>query len=154
MDCAQIKQQLFGQASLGISLQSGTSTFANPGNMTTRRWNENFAFLTVLYVLSLTVKCSGDNELPNSSEGNGLDPPEQQSTTGKLERHETTVPYLLSGGERRPATLLRSMSHPASVKLLIEAENEQLVLALEKNEPRGRRSCFSTTDEQFKDNNV
>ncbi|XP_064176797.1 disintegrin and metalloproteinase domain-containing protein 12 [Anguilla rostrata] len=102
--------------------------------MTSRRWNENLAFLTVLYVLSLTVKCSSDNVLPNPSEGNSLDPPKQQSTMGKLERYETTVPFLLLRGEWRPASLLQSMSHPASLKLLIEAESEQLVLALEKNE--------------------
>ncbi|KAJ8404828.1 hypothetical protein AAFF_G00332150 [Aldrovandia affinis] len=102
--------------------------------MTSRRWNENLAFLTALLVLSLTSKCSSDNVLPNPSEGKSLDPAKQQSTMGKLEGYQTTVPFLLLRGERRPASLLQSMSHPASMKLLIEAESEQLVLTLEKNE--------------------
>ncbi|KAJ8264467.1 hypothetical protein GJAV_G00149500 [Gymnothorax javanicus] len=102
--------------------------------MTNRRWNENLAFLTVLCALSSTVKCSSDNALPNPSEGDSVDPSKQQSTKGKLERYETTVPLLLFRGEWRPVSLLQSMSHPASLKFLIEAESEQLVLAVEKNE--------------------
>ncbi|KAI1886983.1 hypothetical protein AGOR_G00201370 [Albula goreensis] len=101
--------------------------------MTSRRWTENLAFSTALLLL-LTSKCSSDNVLPNPFEGKSLDAAKQQSTMGKPEHYETTVPFLLLRGERRPISLLQSMSHPASVKLLIEAESEQLVLALEKNE--------------------
>ncbi|XP_036378407.1 disintegrin and metalloproteinase domain-containing protein 12-like [Megalops cyprinoides] len=101
--------------------------------MTDRRWNETLAFLTALHVLSLAARCYGDNVL-HPPEGKPLDPAKQHSSMGKLEHYETTVPFLLLKGEKKPISLLQSMSHPASLKLLIEAESEQLVLALEKNE--------------------
>ncbi|XP_064173580.1 disintegrin and metalloproteinase domain-containing protein 12-like isoform X1 [Anguilla rostrata] len=99
--------------------------------MSNRRWNDKLAFLTAIHILSLlTAKCSGDS----TSEGKLWASGRPQSTGANLERYETTVPFLLHGEELWPVSLLKSMSHPASVKLLISAEGEQLVLLLEKNE--------------------
>ncbi|KAJ8360194.1 hypothetical protein SKAU_G00167190 [Synaphobranchus kaupii] len=78
--------------------------------------------------------CSSDNVLPHHSEGKHQGSKRLQSAGANLERYDTTVPFLLQGEQRRPISLLKSMSHPASVKVLIEAEGEQLVLVLEKNE--------------------
>ncbi|XP_061084836.1 disintegrin and metalloproteinase domain-containing protein 12-like isoform X2 [Conger conger] len=103
--------------------------------MSNRRWNDKLAFFTIIHILSLlTAKCSSDSILPNQSEGKHWDSRRLRSANANLERHETTVPFLLHGAELRPISLLKSMSHPASVKLLITAEGEQLVLLLEKNE--------------------
>ncbi|XP_071247314.1 disintegrin and metalloproteinase domain-containing protein 12-like, partial [Salvelinus alpinus] len=57
----------------------------------------------------------------------------QQRSTAKLKHYGTTVPLLLVGEEWRPVTLLQSQGHPASLKILIETEEEQLLLTLEKN---------------------
>ncbi|XP_068161483.1 disintegrin and metalloproteinase domain-containing protein 12-like isoform X2 [Antennarius striatus] len=46
----------------------------------------------------------------------------------------TTLPLQLIGRDWKPISELRSQNHPASLKLLIEAEGEQLLLTLEKNQ--------------------
>uniref|UniRef100_W5MM71 ADAM metallopeptidase domain 12 n=1 Tax=Lepisosteus oculatus TaxID=7918 RepID=W5MM71_LEPOC len=103
--------------------------------MTNRRWNENFVFFTALQVLSLvTTRCFTVKPPTEAPEGNILDPSRQQRTLKKLGNYETIVPFLIEDGDHKPISELHFKSHPASVKLLIEAEGEQLLLALEKNE--------------------
>ncbi|KAJ8362501.1 hypothetical protein AAFF_G00371920, partial [Aldrovandia affinis] len=102
--------------------------------MSTRRWSDEFAFWTAIRVLSLlTVKCFGDNALHGQQEGKHWDWRRQPSANAKPERYDTTVPLLLQGEELEPISLLKSKGHPASLRVLIEVEGEQLVLALEKN---------------------
>ncbi|XP_062859695.1 disintegrin and metalloproteinase domain-containing protein 12 [Trichomycterus rosablanca] len=65
---------------------------------------------------------------------NQVNPTNQLGPLGKMEQYVATEPWLLIGLQKRPISLLQSMGHPASLKLLIEAEGEQLLLILEKNE--------------------
>ncbi|XP_075999625.1 disintegrin and metalloproteinase domain-containing protein 12 [Genypterus blacodes] len=85
-----------------------------------------FVFLTTLQALSLTL-CVCDR----SAEG-GLNV--QRRPTAKQKHYGTTVPLQLVGQDWKPVSSLKSQTPPASLKLLIEAEGEQLLLALEKNE--------------------
>ncbi|MED6255157.1 hypothetical protein ATANTOWER_005395, partial [Ataeniobius toweri] len=57
----------------------------------------------------------------------------EQGPTAKLKHSETTVPLQLVGQKWKPVSELKSQSHPVSLKLSVEVEGEQLVLALEKN---------------------
>ncbi|XP_056326080.1 disintegrin and metalloproteinase domain-containing protein 12 [Danio aesculapii] len=57
--------------------------------------------------------------------------PDQHNTS---ERYEVIEPYLLIEGQQRPVSLIKSLGHPASLKVLIEVSGEQLLLALWKNE--------------------
>ncbi|XP_023697553.2 disintegrin and metalloproteinase domain-containing protein 12 isoform X1 [Paramormyrops kingsleyae] len=98
--------------------------------MSNWRWTENFAFLVALHIVLLLIGIT----LANPPEGDRLDGAKQRRTSGKLENLPTTVPFLLQDGELRPLSHLQSKSHPPSLKLLIEAEGQQLLLTLEKNE--------------------
>ncbi|XP_066520571.1 disintegrin and metalloproteinase domain-containing protein 12 [Hoplias malabaricus] len=64
----------------------------------------------------------------------GEENPTDQRPLSKVEHYETTEPWLLIGGKKRPINLLQTMGYPASLKLLIEAEGKQLLLILQKNE--------------------
>ncbi|XP_024280708.1 disintegrin and metalloproteinase domain-containing protein 12 isoform X1 [Oncorhynchus tshawytscha] len=102
--------------------------------MTNWRWT-NFAFLIVFHVLSMsTATGNTDNTLLNLHDGKSLDQSVLHSAVPKPQRYDTTVPLLLEGRQRKPLSQLKSRSHPASLKLVVEAEGEQLVLALEKNQ--------------------
>ncbi|XP_073775008.1 disintegrin and metalloproteinase domain-containing protein 12 isoform X2 [Danio rerio] len=48
--------------------------------------------------------------------------------------YEVIEPYLLIGGQQRPVSHIKSLGHPASLKVLIKVNGEQLLLALWKNE--------------------
>ncbi|XP_053366090.1 disintegrin and metalloproteinase domain-containing protein 12 [Clarias gariepinus] len=52
----------------------------------------------------------------------------------KLEQYETTVPLLLDGEKQHSISWLRSRSPPALLQIMIEAEGQQLILSLKKNE--------------------
>ncbi|XP_066529729.1 disintegrin and metalloproteinase domain-containing protein 12 isoform X1 [Hoplias malabaricus] len=69
-------------------------------------------------------------------EAHSLEERRLRSVVTKLERYHTTVPriLLLEEKERQPISWLRSRSPPASLQILIEAEGQQLILSLEKNE--------------------
>ncbi|XP_055767083.1 disintegrin and metalloproteinase domain-containing protein 19-like [Salvelinus fontinalis] len=91
-------------------------------------------FLIALHVLLITT-CSGEDVRSSNktTEGKPFTTTNQQRSTAKLKHYGTTVPLLLVGKEWRPVTLLQSQGHPASLKILIETEEEQLLLTLEKN---------------------
>nr|XP_023686702.1 disintegrin and metalloproteinase domain-containing protein 12-like [Paramormyrops kingsleyae] len=100
-----------------------------PGDMTIRQWKENFEILTVLYLLSLSARCSS-GDVPPSPTGGGRPGGSRRGPAA----HSTTEPFLIMHGERQPLSLLTAMSHPASVMVSLEAEETQLLLMLEKNE--------------------
>nr|XP_057918322.1 disintegrin and metalloproteinase domain-containing protein 12-like isoform X3 [Doryrhamphus excisus] len=58
----------------------------------------------------------------------------QPRPTAKQKPYGTTVPLQLSGKDWKPIHQLQSQTHPPSLKLLIEAEGERLLLAVDKNE--------------------
>ncbi|XP_077595673.1 disintegrin and metalloproteinase domain-containing protein 12 [Stigmatopora nigra] len=58
----------------------------------------------------------------------------QDKPTAKQKHYGTTVPLQLIGRDWKPMHLLHSQSYPMSLKLSIEAEGEQLLLTLRKNE--------------------
>uniref|UniRef100_A0A671UNZ6 ADAM metallopeptidase domain 12 n=1 Tax=Sparus aurata TaxID=8175 RepID=A0A671UNZ6_SPAAU len=97
--------------------------------MRTWRRRRNFAFL----IFALRVWClstaaeSADSTVHNTQEGSSPD-------ATKPERYGTTVPLLLKGKERRPLSQLAARGYPASLQLLVNAEGEQLILLLERNE--------------------
>ncbi|KAM6956564.1 LOW QUALITY PROTEIN: disintegrin and metalloproteinase domain-containing protein 12-like [Aplochiton taeniatus] len=64
----------------------------------------------------------------------GEQQPHRWGALTKPQRYGTTQPQLLEGGQYRPINQLPATSHPASLRLLVEAEGKKLVLALEKNE--------------------
>ncbi|KAL7856643.1 hypothetical protein SRHO_G00155420 [Serrasalmus rhombeus] len=78
-------------------------------------------------LVMLVAACLGSNL--DSEAG-----PTGQRPLSKVGRYENTEPWLLIGGQKRPISLLQTMGHPASLKLLIEADSEQLLLILQKNE--------------------
>ncbi|XP_036979419.1 disintegrin and metalloproteinase domain-containing protein 12 isoform X2 [Acanthopagrus latus] len=104
--------------------------------MRTWRRRRNFAFL----IFALRVWClstaaeSADSTVHNTQEGSSPDDPKPQVDATKPERYGTTVPLLLKGKERRPLNQLAAWGHPASLQLLVNAEGEQLILLLERNE--------------------
>ncbi|XP_072522731.1 disintegrin and metalloproteinase domain-containing protein 12 isoform X2 [Salminus brasiliensis] len=89
------------------------------------------ARLTALHPLLLMLlgACLG-----HSLDDGAVHPTSQLRPFSKVEPYEATEPWLLIEGQRRPISLLKTMGHPASLKLLIEAEGEQLLLILQKNE--------------------
>ncbi|XP_026864669.2 disintegrin and metalloproteinase domain-containing protein 12 isoform X3 [Electrophorus electricus] len=98
--------------------------------MTNYRRTENFVFLSGLYSLVLlTVGLTSDSSRHDSAEGRDL-----KHGMAQLERYHTMVPLLLEGKEHRPISWLHSMGPPASLQILIEADGQQLILSLEKNE--------------------
>ncbi|XP_075894550.1 disintegrin and metalloproteinase domain-containing protein 12 isoform X2 [Nelusetta ayraudi] len=104
--------------------------------MRTWRRRMNFAFL----VLALRVWCpsaaeqNADSTVSSEGQRRSSDEDERKSGEAAEEEHATTVPFLLRGKERRPLRELRTQSYPASLRLLIHAEGEALILLLEKNE--------------------
>ncbi|XP_061611433.1 disintegrin and metalloproteinase domain-containing protein 12 isoform X2 [Phyllopteryx taeniolatus] len=58
----------------------------------------------------------------------------ERQPAAKQKLYGTTVPLQLVGQDWTPMHLLQSQSHPTSLKLLIEAEGEQLLLTLRKNQ--------------------
>ncbi|XP_074519639.1 disintegrin and metalloproteinase domain-containing protein 12 [Halichoeres trimaculatus] len=96
-------------------------------------WSLKFVFLAALQAFSVTVSVC-DSVLTRSAEGNHVGTNVQHRPTAKQKHYGTTVPLQLVGQDWKPISQLKPQSHPASLKLLIEAEGEQLLLALEKNE--------------------
>ncbi|XP_051233905.1 disintegrin and metalloproteinase domain-containing protein 12 isoform X2 [Dicentrarchus labrax] len=104
--------------------------------MRTWRRRKNFAFLIFalrVWCLSTATK-NADSMVHSIQEGSSSDKPKQRGEATKTERYGTTVPLLLKGKERRPLCQLPAGRHPASLQLLVQAEGEQLILLLEKNE--------------------
>ncbi|XP_068183734.1 disintegrin and metalloproteinase domain-containing protein 12 isoform X2 [Antennarius striatus] len=103
-----------------------------------RAWRrrESFGFLIVaLPVWSLCfVLENADNTVYNIHEGRTPDESDGREGPSSPQRHEITIPLLLSGRQRRTLHHLRAGSYPTSLQLLIHAESEQLILSLEKNE--------------------
>ncbi|XP_067225726.1 disintegrin and metalloproteinase domain-containing protein 12 isoform X1 [Chanodichthys erythropterus] len=60
--------------------------------------------------------------------------PSQHDTLNTLEHYDVIEPHLLIGGQQRPVSLIKSLGHPESLKVLIEVDGKQLLLALQKNE--------------------
>ncbi|TTC14935.1 Disintegrin and metalloproteinase domain-containing protein 12 [Bagarius yarrelli] len=52
----------------------------------------------------------------------------------KLDQYETTVPVLLDGEKHHSITWLRSRSPPALLQIVIQAEGQELILSMKKNE--------------------
>ncbi|XP_026171154.1 disintegrin and metalloproteinase domain-containing protein 12 isoform X1 [Mastacembelus armatus] len=100
----------------------------NPGSRSLK-----FVILTALQVLSVSLSVC-DRVVFRSAEGNLLSTTVQHRPTAEQKHYGTTVPLQLVGQDWKPISQLKSQSHPASLKLLIEVEGEQLLLALEKNE--------------------
>uniref|UniRef100_A0A3Q1GTX0 ADAM metallopeptidase domain 12 n=1 Tax=Acanthochromis polyacanthus TaxID=80966 RepID=A0A3Q1GTX0_9TELE len=103
-----------------------------------RSWRRrrNFAFL----ILAFRVWClstaaeNADNTVYNKQEGSSPDKAERRGEETRPQRYGTTVPLLLKDKERRPLGQLTAGSYPSSLRLLVTAEGEQLILLLEKNE--------------------
>ncbi|KAK6482215.1 disintegrin and metalloproteinase domain-containing protein 12-like [Huso huso] len=103
--------------------------------MTSRRWKKNvLLFITQQFVLlTLTRFCDTVEASPKGTEADLSEPLRQPTSSNQRDHYETFVPSLLEGGQQKPINNLHLRSYPVVVKLLIEAEGEQLVLALEKN---------------------
>uniref|UniRef100_A0AAQ5XA59 ADAM metallopeptidase domain 12 n=1 Tax=Amphiprion ocellaris TaxID=80972 RepID=A0AAQ5XA59_AMPOC len=103
-----------------------------------RSWRRrrNFAFLIFafrVWCLSTAAE-NADNTVYNKQEGSSADEVERRGEATKPQRYGTTVPLMLKGKEHRPLSQLTAGSYPASLRLLLTAEGEQLILLLEKNE--------------------
>ncbi|XP_050989618.1 disintegrin and metalloproteinase domain-containing protein 12 isoform X2 [Labeo rohita] len=90
---------------------------------------ENWCLMSGLraFVL-LIVGLTGDIAAHQSPDGRQL-----KSVLNKLEHYHTMVPLLLEGTEQRPISWLRSRTPPASLRILIQAGEQQLILSMEKN---------------------
>ncbi|XP_076154792.1 disintegrin and metalloproteinase domain-containing protein 12 [Alosa pseudoharengus] len=105
--------------------------------MSNRRWTQKFALLTALHVISMTTCFCGSLPFKIPKEFTGPGPAGltgQQRPVPPPHPLQTTEPLLLIGGRRRPISHLGSLGHPASLQVLVEAEGEQLLLRLERNE--------------------
>ncbi|XP_028990260.1 disintegrin and metalloproteinase domain-containing protein 12-like [Betta splendens] len=100
----------------------------NPGGL-------KFVIFTALqaFFVSLSV-CDG--ALLRPAEENLLSTTAEPRAAAAARRrlYGTTVPLQLVGRDWKSIEQLKAQNHPASLKLLIEAEGEQLLLALERNE--------------------
>ncbi|XP_037127249.1 disintegrin and metalloproteinase domain-containing protein 12 isoform X1 [Syngnathus acus] len=94
------------------------------------RWRKNSGFVVSAVIWCLTsVIANADSTIYNTLGGSaGAERP------SPAERHETTVPLLLTGRDSGPLSQLEPGVYPASLRLLVRAEGQQLVLLLEKNE--------------------
>uniref|UniRef100_A0A8C2DD93 ADAM metallopeptidase domain 12 n=1 Tax=Cyprinus carpio TaxID=7962 RepID=A0A8C2DD93_CYPCA len=93
------------------------------------RCRENWCLMSRLCAFALLiVALTADISTHHSPDGRQL-----KSVLNKLEYYHTMVPLLLEGTEQRPISWLRSRTPPASLRILIQAEGQQLVLSLEKN---------------------
>ncbi|XP_026524260.1 disintegrin and metalloproteinase domain-containing protein 12 [Notechis scutatus] len=63
-----------------------------------------------------------------------LEFPRQWIRREQVEHYGITIPYLLSGKPWKPIKNLFEQTHPAMLKFLIQAESEQLVISLERND--------------------
>ncbi|XP_037553559.1 disintegrin and metalloproteinase domain-containing protein 12 [Nematolebias whitei] len=101
-----------------------------------RTWSRgrNSGSLTLPLLLWCLCTAAENTEHPSTKQGSAPDKSEQQEESTKTQRHETTVPLLLKGIERRPLSQLRPGIYPASLQLVVHAEGEELILMLEKNE--------------------
>ncbi|XP_016323377.1 disintegrin and metalloproteinase domain-containing protein 12-like [Sinocyclocheilus anshuiensis] len=90
---------------------------------------ENWCLMSGLraFVL-LIVGLAADISTHHSPDGRQL-----KSVLNKLEHYHTMVPLLLEGTEQRPIGWLRSRTPPALLRILIQAEGQQLILSVEKN---------------------
>ncbi|KAM8859240.1 disintegrin and metalloproteinase domain-containing protein 12 isoform 1-T1 [Spinachia spinachia] len=104
--------------------------------MRTGSRRRNFAFL--LFALRVWCESAATQEGPGADYGmrggSGPDEAKRREAATRTERYGTTVPLLLKGEERRPFSHLAARCNPASLKLLVRAEGQQLTLLLEKNE--------------------
>ncbi|CAB1416665.1 unnamed protein product, partial [Pleuronectes platessa] len=91
-----------------------------------------FVLLTALQALTVSLSVC-DSVRSTSAEGNLSSTADRHTPTAKQKHYGTTVPLQLVGQDWKPIGSLKPQSHPASLELLIEAEGEQLLLALEKN---------------------
>ncbi|XP_052435887.1 disintegrin and metalloproteinase domain-containing protein 12 isoform X4 [Carassius gibelio] len=90
---------------------------------------ENWCLTSGLRALVLLiVGLTADISTHHSPDGRQL-----KSVLNKLEHYHTMVPLLLEGREQRPISWLHSRTPPASLRILIQAEGQQLILSLEKN---------------------
>ncbi|KAL3967888.1 NLR family CARD domain-containing protein 3 [Sarotherodon galilaeus] len=101
--------------------------------MNPESWSVKFVILTALQALTVTLSVC-DRMLLKSVKGNPPSTVVPHRPTARQKHYGTTVPLQLVGKDWKPISQLKSQSHPASLKLLIEVESEQLLLALEKNE--------------------
>ncbi|CAJ1080241.1 disintegrin and metalloproteinase domain-containing protein 12-like isoform X1 [Xyrichtys novacula] len=101
--------------------------------MNSGSWSLKFVFLAALQAFSVIISVC-DSVLPPATEGDHVGTTVRHRPTAKQKHYGTTVPLQLVGQDWKPISQLKPQSHPASLKLLIEAEGEQLLLALEKNE--------------------
>ncbi|XP_077407311.1 disintegrin and metalloproteinase domain-containing protein 12 isoform X2 [Vanacampus margaritifer] len=58
----------------------------------------------------------------------------QHRPTAKQKHYGTTIPLQLVGQDWKPMHLLQTQNHPTSLKLLVEAKGQRLLLTLRKNE--------------------
>ncbi|RXN20684.1 disintegrin and metallo ase domain-containing 12-like protein [Labeo rohita] len=109
--------------------RSRRSHHKEPGIMRIYRRMENWCLMSGLraFVL-LIVGLTGDIAAHQSPDGRQL-----KSVLNKLEHYHTMVPLLLEGTEQRPISWLRSRTPPASLRILIQAGEQQLILSMEKN---------------------
>ncbi|KAA0724907.1 Disintegrin and metalloproteinase domain-containing protein 12 [Triplophysa tibetana] len=91
------------------------------------RHSPNFALLPAVcaHVVSVLTVCCAGSLLPRAGH------PDERGT---VEHYDIVEPRLLIGGQQRPVNLLKSLGHPGSLKVLIEVDGEDLLLALQKNE--------------------
>lgn len=99
------------------------------------RRRKNLARGVFAFILCLSVTAEkADSIISRTQKGSGLNEKKTQSQNlTKPQRHET-IPRLLKGKEQRPLSHLINRGYPSSLQLLVEAEGEQLILSLEKNE--------------------
>ncbi|XP_029376715.1 disintegrin and metalloproteinase domain-containing protein 12 isoform X2 [Echeneis naucrates] len=104
-----------------------------------KTWRQRRNFVFVIFALRFwclsTATDDAENTVHNAQDGSSPNNTRrQQQEETKPERRGTTVPLLLRGNEHRPLSQLTAGSYPASFKVLVHAEGEQLILLLEKNE--------------------
>lgn len=100
------------------------------------RRRKDFAGGVLALVLCLSVSAeNADTTTSDRNKGGVLDEERTQSENlTKPQRRETTIPLLLKGKEQKPLSHLTNTGYPSSLQLLVEAEGEQLILSMEKNE--------------------
>ncbi|XP_011601535.2 disintegrin and metalloproteinase domain-containing protein 12 isoform X1 [Takifugu rubripes] len=104
--------------------------------MTTWRRRKNFVFLVFALRVWGWSSASGnaDGTAPAAHEGSHPDGNKPRGEAAPTENYESTIPLLLKGKDPRPLSQLRTRGYPASLRLLVQAEGEKLILLLEKNE--------------------
>ncbi|XP_060624602.2 disintegrin and metalloproteinase domain-containing protein 12 [Anolis sagrei] len=72
--------------------------------------------------------------LPPAGGAQGGDAESKWIPKNKPEQYEITVPYFMNGQQWKPMKNFDSQIHPARLKFRIQAEREQLVISLERND--------------------